>query len=475
MIKYIAEGDFMTNIICGVLKSKRKFYFTFDADSKILTMQPQKMSIFPNFIVGDDFEDFSLSKERINIKGETNNKNYIEFIDVKFSSIGRGCFQAWVPAYIIGKSNTLNPIPKPSEIKNISFKGECIDRFMTSKCTVTDKWDYKDKKLQVNIDYGNDKIKKFSYKGLEFSFVPGWTMISAQKDVNSLLTMQTSLNIKSGKKLSVKSIIELYKDVEKLFSFVCYRQHVKFDSIILTQVEPVIFNNVPQDTAINFELHVSSDDREYDLPKVGRHMILRDYIDKVPEIIKCILEDDHMLLSFPDNSLKINIIDNLKYISISSAFESEFDLLYPEFKSNKNSNYKEAKDNLMCYLINESNNKKNNSHIRKYYKDFSKFVDDFEGRLEEQILHIFKEYSYIVNPERKYYEREYPNITFDDESLSKAFASKRNNLSHGSKLERFKILEIASYTIVRKINYAMLLKRSGFENSQIQEIVNQIF
>ena len=49
------------------------------------------------------------------------------------------------------------------------------------------------------------------------------------------------------------------------------------------------------------------------------------------------------------------------------------------------------------------------------------------------------------------------------------------NLSHGSKLEKFKTLEIASYIIVRKINYAVLLKRSGFEKSQIQEIVNQIF
>lgn len=72
----------MNNIICGVLKKKRKFYFTFYADSKILTIQPPKMSMFPSFIPEDDF---SLSIERMNISGETNNRNYIEFIDVKFS------------------------------------------------------------------------------------------------------------------------------------------------------------------------------------------------------------------------------------------------------------------------------------------------------------------------------------------------------------------------------------------------------
>ena len=465
----------MDNIICGVLKKKRKFYFTFDMNSKILTIQPSKMSMFPSLIAEDDFDDFLISKERMNISGETNNRNYIEFIDVKFSSIGRGCFQAWVPAYVIGKANALSSIPKPTLIKTISFKGECIDRFMTSKCTVSDNWDYNNNKLQVNIDYGKDKIKRFKYNGLEFSLVPGWKMISAQKDVKSLLTMQTSLNIKSEKNMDIKTIIELYKKVEKLFAFICYRQHVKFESIILTQIEKVICDKVPRDTPINFELHVSSDDGKYDLPKVGKLMTLGDYANNIPGLIKSLCEDDHMLLSFPDNSLKVNVIDNNKYICISSAFESEFDLLYPNFKSNKNKNYNTAKLSTIKFLSEQAKNKQNNSQTRKYYNDFAKYIGDFEGRLEEQISYILQLYSYIVEPERKYYQNEYSDINFDNTSLAKSFADKRNNLSHGSKLEKFKTLEVASYIIVRKINYAMILERSGFDKKQIQEIINQIF
>lgn len=466
----------MNNIICGILKARKKFYFSFNTGTKILTIQPSKMSEFPSFISQNDFDDFSLSKERMNISGETNSRNYIEFIDVKFSSIGRGCFQAWVPAYIIGKANALSFIPKPTSIKHISFKGECIDRFMTSKQTVSDDCDYRNNKLQINIDYGKDKIKKFNYNNLEFSLVPGWNMISAQKDVNLLLTMQTTLNIKSKKKMNVKAIIELYKKVEKLFSFICYRQHVNFDSIILTQIEPVIFDKVPEDTAINFELHVSSDDNKYDLPNVGQHMILRDYsVNNIPSLIKCLEEDEHMLLSFPNNSLKANIIDNNKYISISSAFESEFDLLYPNFKSNKNKNYNTAKINTINFLSEQATNKQNNAQTRKYYNDFVKYIEDFEGRLEEQISYIFQIYSYIVEPEINYFKSEYHDMNFDKASLSKAFADKRNNLSHGVKLEKFKILEIVSYSIVKKINYAMILERSGFNKEQIHEIINQIF
>ena len=106
--------------------------------------------------------------------------------------------------------------------------------------------------------------------------------------------------------------------------------------------------------------------------------------------------------------------------------------------------------------------------------NFIKYIGDFEGRLEEQIIYMFQLYSYIVEPEKKYYQNEHPDINFDNTSLAKAFADKRNNLSHGSKLQKFKTLEVVSYIIVRKINYAMILERSGFSKNQIQQIINQI-
>lgn len=465
----------MSNIICGTLRKKKKFYFSFDRDSKILTIQPAKMEkffyLFPEF----DFEKYPYLRDRIDIDGETNSETYIRFIEVKFSSIGRGCFQAWVPAYIIGRSNGISPVAKPNLIKNISFKGECIDRFMSSKCTVTDKWDRDNSKLELKVDCGKDKIKSFNYNNLTFKLIPGGNMTTVHKDVNNVLTMQTSLVINSENNLNVKSIINIYKDVEKLFSFICYRQHVKFDSIILTQTEPVLYGNTLQDTTINFELFVSSDDEKYDLPKVGRNMILTDYIDKIPLLLSCIKNNEFMLLSFPNNSLMESIIDNNKYINISSAFESEFDLLNPKFKSNRKKYYNDAKVFTLNYLKNQKNNRKNyNSQIRNYFNDLYNFIDNCEGRLEEQIDYALKKYDYIVESDRKYYESKYPNIDFSNYSLAKSFSNKRNYLSHGSKLDRFKILEIASYTIIRKINYAMILERAEFSNDQIKKIINNI-
>ena len=55
-----------------------------------------------------DFDEYPYFKEYIDLEGETNNHNYIKFINIKFSSIARGCFQAWVPAYIEGNANGIS-------------------------------------------------------------------------------------------------------------------------------------------------------------------------------------------------------------------------------------------------------------------------------------------------------------------------------------------------------------------------------
>ena len=112
----------MSKIICGVLRKKRKFYFTFNEDTKILIIQPVKMNEYPSIIGDVDFKNFSISREKMNISDETNSRYYIEFIDVRFVSIGRGCFEAWVPAYVIGKDNALSSIPRPINIKKFLSK-----------------------------------------------------------------------------------------------------------------------------------------------------------------------------------------------------------------------------------------------------------------------------------------------------------------------------------------------------------------
>jgi hypothetical protein len=65
-------------------------------------------------------------------------------------------------------------------------------------------------------------------------------------------------------------ILELYKNVERFFSFSCNRQHVEFEKILLRETIPVdYFGNIKK-TTIEFELFVSSDSVQRDIPVIGR-------------------------------------------------------------------------------------------------------------------------------------------------------------------------------------------------------------
>ena len=174
-------------------------------------------------------DDFSLSKKRMNISGETNNRNYIEFIDVKFLSIGRGCFQAWVPAYIIGKANSLSFIPKPNAIKNISFKGECIDRFMTSKDTVSDNLDYNNSSF-IWMDTIIKKIgkQKTSYCYNEKEDKSALSICSLNKDYTirpNIITNKNPLkkikeSLSSGSIISMKINSETEEQLKLIINYI---------------------------------------------------------------------------------------------------------------------------------------------------------------------------------------------------------------------------------------------------------------
>ena len=465
----------MSNIICGILNTKKKFYFSFALDSKILTIQPVKMNRTASCIFKHDFEDYPFLVKRMNISGETNENRYIEFINVKFASIGRGCFQAWVPAYILGLSNTIEPISKPNKITEILFKGECIDRMISARKIISDNLDYDNSKLTVNVDYGNEKIENFKYEKYDCYFVPSWTMPTGMKDVKNVLNVSTYLKIKSEKVISISKIIELYKDFEKLFSFGCHRQHVEFDSIIIKQIIPINYFDKIEDTVIQFKLVISSPDEEYDIPKIGKTLKITDEIDNISKLINSLKNDNFIILSFPFNFHEDSIVDNDKYINVSSSFESAFDKLFPNYKSEKSSDFKFVKESIINFIIEQSNNKYFNKKRREYFKDFKEYLELYEGSLEEKLQFAYKKYNYIIKDDINYFKSEFKVDEITYEKIACKFAKKRNHLSHGSKLEQFSDIEVLAYSFLKKINYAMVLEKSGFNEERIAEIIKQIF
>lgn len=463
----------MSNIICGVLKKKKLFYFSYDRDSNILSIQPKKMKKHAG-LSNFDSTNYSYFNGYVDLEGETNHRNYIKFINISFTSIGRGCFQAWVPAYIEGKSNGIYPIPKPNKINEIIFSGSAIDLFVQSNRIVKDNIDYDLKKLSINIDYGDDKIKSFVYNNYTYSFYPAWKR-SVGKEINNVLIMNSHLCVNSTKYMKIKEILKCYELTEKFLCFANYRKHILFDKIILNQEEDIDFFGNIQKTKISFELHVSSSDATYDLAQDNKVILIDDVYDKIEYLFKNIINSDFLIQSLPFNENDKNIIDVDKYINVSSAFESEMSKMFSNFKAETNEKFKNIQKDICKYInFKIKQQKSKNSKETKYYENILKEIKNLDGRLDEKISYAMKKYSYIIEKDINYYKKLYnlENIIIND--LAVAFSNKRNYLAHGYKLESFNKYEIMAYVMIEKICYALILERSGLTKERIEDIIQKI-
>lgn len=464
----------MTNIICGVLRKRQVFYFNFDRDSNILTIQPKKMQPHAG-LSNFDFDKYPSFKGYIDLEGETNNHNYIKFINLKFITIGRGCFQAWVPAYIEGSANGLYPIPKPNKINKIVFSSPAIDLFVQSNRIVKDKIDYDLKKLSIDVDYGNDTIKSFVYKNYTYEFYPAWKR-SHSKDINNILIMNSHLCINSAKYMKTKDILKCYELTEKFLCFVNYRKHILFDKIILNQEEDVDFFGDIQKTNVKFELHIASSDKKYDLAQDNKVLLIDDIYDRINYLFENAINSDFLIQSLPLNENDKNIIDVDKYINVSSSFESEMSKLFSNFKSETNEKFKNVQKDISQYIKQKIKQQKSkNSKETKYYENILKEINNLDGRLEEKISYALKKYNYIIESDIKYYKQNYNLEDIKINDLAIAFSNKRNYLAHGYKLESFNKYEIMAYVMIEKICYAIILEQSGLTEEKIKSIIKKMF
>lgn len=464
----------MTNIICGIIREKRIFYFSFDMDSNILTIQPKRMKKSLG-IFDTAFEDYPYLKNMINLEGETNSHTFISFINVKLRSIGRNCFQAWVPFYIVGLNGGFDSIPKPNKIKKIVFSSEALDLFIQSNRIVKDDININEKKVSINFEYGNDKLKSFKYNGFNYEFYPSWTR-SYSNDINNILVMRSSLCVSSSKNMKLNDILNNYENVKKLLCFVNYRKNVIFDNIILIQDEEVELINEIHRTSIKFELHIASMEKNNDIPNNQNVILIDEILNNIDKIFCNIIEDDFLMQTLPINEKEKRIIDINKYINMACSFESEMNKLIPNFKSKTNSNYKLVKNNIINYIKLEIKKQKSkNSKGTKYYEKFLKEIEIIDGRLDEKIIYAFKKYSYLLEADIKYYEKKHQIKKIDLNQLAQSFSTKRNDLAHGNKLEKFNDNEIFTYVLLRKICYALLIERSGVSEVIIKKIIDKIF
>lgn len=309
----------------------------------------------------------------------------------------------------------------------ILFQSLAIDLFIQSNRIVKDKIDYDSKKLLIDVDYGDDKVKSFVYKNYTYKFYPAWK-ITHSKDVNNILVMNFHLCVNSIRYMKTKDILRCYELTEKFLCFVNYRKHILFDKIILNQEEDVdYFGNVKK-INVRFELHIASSDKKYDLARDNKVLLIDDVYENISNLFENAINSDFLIQSLPINETEKSIIDVGKYINVSSSFESEMSKLFSNFKSETNYKYKNVQQDICKYIRSKIKKSKNSKEI-KYYESMLKELKNLDGRLEEKVSYALKKYKYIVEPDINYYKETYNLEKIKINDLAVAFSNKRNYLA----------------------------------------------
>ena len=275
----------MEKLICGELEFKGIKY-KFDYRNNILVLIPQILDDYAQW----RFEHLGKNKECnfVNIEGRTNTGNYICFIHVRFSEIGSGALQAFVPGYAICRVNGVSHIPKLENIEEVKLYGECIDKFYYPKKII----DFKEKRnsnIRFELDNKNTKSKRFEINKDTYTFGIHWNIPHALIG-NQVLGVYSYLDLKFKESKNIDDIVEYYLKITKFFCFINNRRHIKFEKFLAYKKVLVDYGienekNI-QETTIEFEIYFVDPDEEFDIDKSINAVRFEDVKDKKNNSIK---------------------------------------------------------------------------------------------------------------------------------------------------------------------------------------------
>ena len=164
-------------------------------------------------------------------------------------------------------------------------------------------------------------------------------------------------------------------------------------------------------------------------------------------------------LKFPKETTKFNDIPFL-----FSCFDNEFPKCYPEVDKRIDETYIKDRDNILVLLEENSCNFQNTD---------SSLLNNLKQFLKNNELSFGKKLEYVLT------ESEYLHSLLgrdkEVQDFTKRIREFRNSLIHGRKFKYDKPIDFKELIIFEKINYYLVVKRSGLTEDIIKDFISSIF
>lgn len=176
---------------------------------------------------------------------------------------------------------------------------------------------------------------------------------------------------------------------------------------------------------------------------------------------------------YPKNVKENRWLDAAKWLITAVGFEGEFDLLFPEYKAQRDDAFRQTKQMLLDTIqdkITQSGkgrSNKSNKALRSFEASIKKTDTTIKEKFEacEEELHI--ECNDAITSICR--ECKVP----DDKELAQVYADYRNNTAHG-KIRMPGNAEVAVYRILRCFIYAINLRMGGVPAEDAKQIIDKM-
>lgn len=346
---------------------------------------------------------------------------------------------------------------KNEEIHRLTFRSEILDYFYRPQKNYIKNVSKLIESFETNkLPKQKTKEYKFTYNKKEFILYFGINTY-LRVDNKFMFDVFSSLNIECDDNIEIDDIFELSIIVKKFLSFVSNKRKVYLEEIIINEY----FNENEYKNG-NFYLNQSEKEKcNY------WHMISYDDINNnIGEIFNEIINDSICFVSlFQYDSNYINAID---IMNICAAFESQFEITYPNYRNKKF-------EKIKTEMVNQLSLMASKYHDKDYevFKEILTCTNNYKDILKLKI-------EYALNEFEKLYDekvREHMDIKFDFtddyKNMPTRIKDARNALDHGNNKYKITYKELTDTILLRAITYSMILKVAKVRKFNIMKCIRK--
>lgn len=430
----------------------------------------------------DDLEGLFYRAKKVKIfetiYGKSRAGNEIIFLNVKLKPYGRKILKGFVPAYLISHSNLINA-PNAENFEEIIFRGDVIDKIY-SPHNLIKKSSYDFENHVPILEFNSQKDVKKTTKLNDDSIYLTVKAISSGKDKTYPILLKSELGIKFAIDRNMQEIKDYYKKITQTLSFFFNRRYLKYEKVMLVRTIDVKYTIQKGD---KIEYETRKEKQIYDLVINDEYKDTFDigniafdteiFLNTFPKVYNIIDENMFSLLYYSKNKDDDIAFDHYQFMSTASAFEGQFDLVYPEFKTRKKAKFSEVKNGLLAYI--ESQKEQENAVGKKYLSSFESMIENCQGTLSEQLNYGLKVFNKAIEKNKQRLFVEFNILNKSNNDIATAFQNKRNSLMHTFLEQRYEPIEIVGYVLVKMLVYCLILKRATLEENEIISIIHSIF